>query len=194
MKKIVLAALMACSLVSARAASITYFVTFSDAGEALPSPGASGSGTVIYDDVAHTLALSCTFSGLIGTTTLSHIHAPTAVAFTGNANVATTTPTFAGFPAGVTSGSYNNTLDLTQASSWNSAFITANGGTTASAETAFASYIAQGKAYWNIHSSYASGGEIRGFLVVPEPSTLSLVGLGALAMTLRAWNRKRAKA
>jgi hypothetical protein len=42
--------------------------------------------------------------------------------------VATTLPTFAGFPLGVTSGTYINTLDLTLASSYNPAFVTANGG------------------------------------------------------------------
>ncbi len=77
----------------------------------------------------------------------------------------TTTPTFAGFPLGVTSGSYNNTLDLTLASSYNPAYITANGGTTATAEAALAAAIASGRAYLNIHSSVFGGGEIRGFLI-----------------------------
>ena len=49
--------------------------------------------------------------------------------------------------------------------------------------------MAAGKAYWNIHSTGFSGGEIRGFLVaVPEPSTLTqmLTGLGLLAARRRA--------
>ena len=40
------------------------------------SPGI-GTGTVDYNDVTHTLAVSITFSGLLGTTTASHIHAAT---------------------------------------------------------------------------------------------------------------------
>jgi hypothetical protein len=77
-------------------------------------------------------------------------------------------------------------LDLTAASSYTSSFITANGGTPAGAESALASAMAGGMAYWNIHSSSFPGGEIRGFLVpVPEPSALALFGLGAGAVVWR---------
>jgi hypothetical protein len=140
------------------------------------------------DTTAHTLHLHVTFSGLTGTTTASHIHAPTAIALTGTAGVATTTPTFAGFPLGVTSGVYDVTLDLTQSSSYNPSYVTANGGTTAGAESALLSAIASGKAYWNIHSSTFPGGEIRGFLV-PEPASLGLLAPVAV-MALR---RRRAR-
>jgi len=192
MKRILPAILLAGSLMSARATLFQYTVNFSSAGEALPST-ATGSGTVNYDDVAHSLALSCNFSGLLGTTTASHIHAPTASAFTGNANVATTLPSFAGFPLGVSSGTFSSVLDLTQSSSWNPSFVSGNGGTTATAETAFAGFIASGKAYWNIHTTYATGGEIRAFLVaVPEPGMLSLALLGGIGFLARA--RKAAKA
>ena len=92
------------------------------------SPG-TGFGQVTWDTVANTMNVDVTFSGLLGTTTASHIHAATLNPGTGTAGVATTTPYFAGFPIGVTSGTYNNTLDMTQASSYNSAFITASGGT-----------------------------------------------------------------
>jgi hypothetical protein len=70
---------------------------------------------------------------LIGTRTASHIHCCTAVPGTGTAAVATTTPTFAGFPLGVTGGTYDATLLMTAAGSYNPAFITANGGTPAAA-------------------------------------------------------------
>jgi hypothetical protein len=81
----------------------------------------------------------------------------------------------------VTSGTFNNTYDLTQASSWNMAFITANGGTPAGAEAALALGLDQGRAYFNIHTALPlgfPGGEILGFLQVPEPGTLALLGLG----------------
>ena len=138
----------------------------------------TGTGTLTYDDVARTLAIAVSFSGLSGTTTVAHIHAPTAVAGTGTAPVATTTPTFAGFPSGVRSGSYNNTLDLTLASSYRAAFITNNGGTTAGAEAALISSFNAGTAYFNIHSSTFTGGEIRAFATpVPwETDALSVVG------------------
>ena len=139
------------------------------------SPG-TGSATVDIDDVANTMHLHVDFSGLTGTTTASHIHAPTAVAGTGTAGVATTTPTFAGFPGGVTSGSYDNTLDLTASSSYNPAFVTANGSTVAGARAALLAAIAAGKAYWNIHSSTFGGGEIRGFLVAAVPASSTTWG------------------
>src|SRR5205814_4098885 len=115
------------------------------------------------------------FSGLLGPTTASHIHAPPTNAFTGTAGVATTTPYFAGFPIGVTSGSYSNTLDLTLNSSYNPSYVTANGGTTAGAEAALAAAMAAGKSYLNVHSQTFPGGEIRGFLIaIPEPSSLAI--------------------
>jgi hypothetical protein len=190
MKKLLLSALTACSVMSAQAAVLEYTVTLDGPSEfpVNASPGI-GFGIANYDDAAHTLELQVTFSGLTTNTTASHIHAPTTAPFFQNAGVATTTPSLVGFPLGVTSGTYSNTLDLTAASSYNPAFITANGGTTAGAESALVAAIAGGQAYWNIHSSSSPGGEIRGFFVpVPEPSTLALFGLGALAI---AWRLRR---
>ena len=148
------------------------------------SPG-TGFAEVDYDNLLHTLTVQVSFSGLLGTTTASHIHSATAVPGAGTAGVATTTPTFSGFPLGVTSGSYSNTLDLTLASSYNPAFVTANGGTTASAEAALIAGINAGEAYLNIHTTQVAGGEIRGFLTqVPEPSTFALAGVGAAALLI----------
>lgn len=153
------------------------------------SPG-TGFATVDYDDTAHLLTIGVSFSGLTGTTTASHIHAPTTAPFFQNAGVATTTPYFAGFPIGVTSGTYNNVLDLTMSSSWNPSYVTnQGGGTNAGAEAALAAAMAAGKAYFNIHTSTFGGGEIRGFLI-PEPTTcvlmaFALAGLGCIASPRR---------
>jgi len=186
---------LAGGLMSAQATVFNYSVTLSGPNESPTNNSlGTGFGTVDYDNVAHTLALSVSFSGLSGTTTASHIHAPTVDPFLLTANVATTTPSFAGFPLGVTSGTFANTLDLTLSTSYNPSFVTANGGNTTTAEAALASYIAQGRAYWNIHSTAVGSGEIRGFLIaIPEPSTYALTGLGGVGLALHAWNKRRAK-
>lgn len=152
------------------AAILSYTAVFSGAAESPPnaSPG-TGNAVVTIDDVANTMTIDAEFSGLLGNTTVAHIHAATAVPLTGTAGVATTTPTFAGFPAGVTSGTYDIVLDLTAASSYNPSYVTAQGGTVAQARAALLLAISQGRAYFNIHTSQFGGGEIRGFLV--ETST-----------------------
>jgi hypothetical protein len=169
----------------AEATFIHYSALLSGAAEDPPtgSPG-TGSTDVFYDDVAHTLRVMASFSGLEGNTTAAHIHAPTAVPFSGNASVATQTPSFSGFPLGVTSGSFDQTYDLTSDSSFRAAFVTANGGTAAGAEAALAAALAEGRAYFNIHSSAHTGGEIRGFLrQVPDSSaTGPLLIAGFLAL------------
>jgi hypothetical protein len=170
------------------AALISYTASLSGANESPvnASPG-TGVANVDVDTVANTMRVRVTFSGLLGTTTASHVHAATTVAGTGTAGVATTTPTFAGFPLGVTSGSYDNTLDLTLASSYNPSYVTANGGTTAGAEAALLAALAGGQAYLNVHSTFAPGGEIRGFLVpAPEPGAVGLrAGAGLMALRRR---------
>lgn len=163
----------------ANATILTYEANLSGLNENPPvaSPG-TGEVTVKYDDLAQTLWIEAVFSDLVGTTTAAHIHCCAATP-QNNAGVATTTPSFLGFPLGVTAGTFNTLLDLTAASSWNPAFITANGGTAAGAEARLAAGLAAGEAYFNIHTSFAGGGEIRGNLAaVPEPATVALMGLG----------------
>ena len=150
------------------AAILQYDAFLSGPNESPPnaSPG-TGFATVSYDNSAHTLLVDVSFSGLLGTTTASHIHAATASPGTGTAGVATTTPTFAGFPLGVTSGTYHNLLDLTLSSSYNPAYVTLVGGTVPLAEANLVAAMASGEAYLNIHSTVVPGGEIRGFLQKP---------------------------
>lgn len=171
---------------AAMAAPIVFNAPLSGPAEspANASPGI-GFTTVTLDTAAHTLRIQVVFSGLTGNVTASHIHCCTTVSASGTAGVATVTPTFTGFPLGVTAGSYDFTYDtLAAAGTWNTPFVTANGGTTAGAEAALLAGLRAQKAYLNIHSSTFGGGEIRGFLVeTPEPATLTTAG-AILALAL----------
>lgn len=149
--------------------------------------GATGTGTseVIYDDVDQTLAVKIDFSGLSGTTTVAHIHAPTAVAGAGTVSVATYPGTFPLFPVGVTFGSYSTVIDLSLTGSYTVGFLNNfGGGTAAGAEAALIAAFRDGKAYVNVHSTEFPGGEIRGFLKqVPDSSTtFALFGASVLAL------------
>lgn len=113
----------------------------------------TGSGTLTLTGT--TLAYNITFTGLSGTTTAAHIHGPAAPGVNAGVLFGFTPPT------GVTSG-----------------LISGSG--TASAATINA--LNAGLSYVNIHTTTFSGGEIRGQIIVPEPASASLLGLGLAAL------------
>jgi hypothetical protein len=173
----------------APAATHIFAATLTGGAEFPPNGSPAQGASLLYlDDVAHTLRIKAEFDDLLGVTTAAHIHAPTADPGIGAAPVVTQTPTFAGFPLGVTSGTWDWTFDTTQASTWNAPFVTANGGPLG-AEAALLTALQGGRAYFNIHTNQFPGGEIRGFYAqaVPEPSSwaLMIAGFGAAGGLLR---------
>jgi hypothetical protein len=117
------------------AAPITFTGVFSGANEN-PATGSPGTGTamVTLDQSTHSLVVDVVFSNLFTTTptggpsgtTAAHIHC--CIAPPGNAGVATTVPTFPGFPLGVTSSTYQDSFDLLSADSYNRFSLWLTGG------------------------------------------------------------------
>src|SRR5688572_123937 len=180
----------------AKADQLVFTTTLTGAQEVPPSgsPGI-GSALVTFDTVTNLLTVNVSFAGLVSPTIASHIHCCTPPG--ANAIVATQVPNFPGFPLGVTTGTYLQTFDMSLASSYNPAFITAHGGNAAGAQAAFVAGLISGQTYLNIHTSQFPGGEIRGQLqAVPEPTTLLLMitGLAAAGGVIRKRTKKRVHA
>ena len=133
---------------------------------------AFGSATVTVDDVADTVSVVLSFSGLIGgNASAAHIHCCVATNATGPVVIP-----FTAFPA-ATSGTYSNTFT--------------------GVSVANITGIEAGLAYIHVHNPVFPGGEIRGDILpanavsaVPEPESVAmmLAGLGALGL----YRRRRA--
>lgn len=160
----------------------------------VPPNGSIGTGfaRLTLDTVAQTLVGHIEFSGLGSNTTAAHIHCCLATPnSSANVGVATLVPAFPGFPLGVTAGVDDFFLNLALASSYNPGFISAapQNGSLAAAQANFVAGLISGRTYLNIHTTGFPGGEIRGF-VIPEPMTLSLFGVAAVAA---GWVSRRRK-
>jgi CHRD domain/PEP-CTERM motif len=142
------------------AATINFTISMNGAQETPPnlSP-AAGGGIAQYDTVANTISVSAFFAGLAAPANASHIHV-------GAAGVpGAIIVSFVPFTPAATSGSIV-------------------GGPLPFPAANIADLMA-GHTYFNIHDSVFPNGEIRGQLipiVVPEPSTFLLVGLGTLGI------------
>jgi hypothetical protein len=182
---------------AARAITMTFGGILSGANETPPnnSPGA-GSVAVVLDPTAQTIQIIASFFGLTTPDTAAHIHC--CQMMPGNpptVSVATTVPAFAGFPLGVTQGTYLSPLfSLLDSTFYNPAFVTMEGGLP-QAEAALVTGIENGLTYFNIHTSMNPGGEIRTQLLplgVPAPIVgAGLPGLILASGVLLALRRRR---
>lgn len=116
-----------------------------------------GSATMTLDDVTNMFTLTGTFQDLIGTTNNAHVHGPAPIGTPAGVMFGIT------FDFGVTSGNF----------SFNGVISDAH-------EQA----ILDGLTYINIHTTFRPGGEIRG-QILPEPSSLAMLGLGLLGVSVR---------
>jgi hypothetical protein len=193
MKRAFLVALLAFGFsgasVPARASLITYQAVLSGANESPPNNSlGTGLAVVTVDDIADTIRIMATFSGLTTNDTAAHIHCCTAAPGTGTAGVATAVPAFPGFPLMVMAGTYDMTFALLDPAFYNPAFVTALGGSLVAARATLLTGLAAGETYFNIHTTLNPGGEIRGFLTpapVPEPTSITLLGLGIAGIFAR---------
>ena len=190
-----LAAVLFVGAISTSHAQQSVYTATLDGPTEAPPNSSTGTGTAIVtiDFNQLTMRVQESFSGLAAGVTAAHIHCCTSAPDSGTAGVATVTPTFTDFPSGVMAGSYDHTFDMTLASSYNSAFVTASGGINGAFDALVAG-LNSGTAYTNIHSADFPMGEIRGFLhaaPIPEPETYAmlLAGLGLIGAIAR---RRRA--
>lgn len=191
---LIAAAVLTAFSLPAVAHTVIYQGNLAGSNEAPPNASpATGTTSVTVDYDLMTMRVVVNFSDLLGAVTAAHIHCCTTDANSGNAGVASITPTFTEFPAGVSSGSYDFTFDMTAAESYNPAFITAQGGTVSTAFNALAAGLDANKAYLNIHTDTFPGGEIRDFLTpgaIPIPAASWLFGCGAAGLlALKRRNR-----
>ena len=164
-----LAASMTCF--QANAATI-FNINLTGAGEVPPvTTPATASSTVTLSTDQTMLTVNTSFTGLLAGVTGAHIHC-CVLPGTNAPVVLNFIP--AGFPTGVTSGTFNHTFTL----------ATDLTGITA---TTFVASLLGGQTYENIHTTLNPGGEIRAQLpaVIPEPSTFVLMGAGVMALFLR---------
>ena len=175
------------ALVAVPATAAVFSTTLSGANETTANNStATGSGTLQLSSDATRIKVNLNWSGLTGTALAGHIHCcalqganrPVAIGFS---------------PLSGASGTFSRRYNLTLASTYSGGFLAANGGTAASARTAFLNGLTSGRAYYNVHTAMFPGGEIRGNLAagaVPEPASWAML-IAGFGMTGAAMRRRR---
>jgi hypothetical protein len=114
------------------------------------------------------------FTNLTGNATIAHIHGPTDLPFPAGqgwnqaVGIRYNLHTEPGWNPSSTNGAFNGVVNILQAD---------------------VAGLFEGRFYINIHTSVNPAGEIRGqLMVVPEPTSMALVGVGAVGL---AWRRFR---
>ena len=143
-------------------------------GTSTASGGESGGG-MTYDTSTNLLSVNFSFTGLTGGLNAIHIHSASSATDPFN--------TTGGVAFNLNSGSDPNVTLLTPTVPGGSA-----GGTLGAQMTLTPAQEAQlfaGQLYVNIHSGGFGGGELRGSIVIPEPSRALLLGLAGAPLLLR---------
>lgn len=137
-------------------AAAHFVATLSGAQEpmATNSPGTGTASAKLAAD-GHSLVVALDWAALSGPVVAAHIHCCVTPEADGGVAVLLA-------PAKAAAGTISVTIDLDAETSYTKSFVTGHGGTAAGAKAALLAAMADGRAYFNLHTALHPAGEIRG--------------------------------